>query len=117
MGQGGLCREIAGHVQARPLAALAATNLATAALVAVYVKGQAEGGVGKLLKRLLFSVVFNSLKVVAKGTVSKEQDKLKKKTMDMVLKHIEGERIRELPAQGADKRQLIGKNSQKFTSM
>ena len=55
--------------------------------------------------------------MVAKGTVSKEQDKLKKKTMDMVLKHIEGERIRELPAQGADKRQLIGTNSQKFTSM
>jgi hypothetical protein len=97
------------------LVALAATNLATAVLVAVYVKGQAEGGVGKLLKRLLFSVVFNSLKVVAKGTVSKEQDKLKKKTMDMVLKHLEGERIRELPAKGSDKRLLIGANSQKYS--
>jgi len=100
---------VATGVQARPLAALAATNLATGLVVGVYVKGQAEGGVGKLLKRLLFALVFNSLKVVAKGTVTKEQDKLKQKTKDMVLKHIEGERIRELPAKGADKQQLLEK--------
>ena len=76
-------------------------------LVGIYVKGQAEGGVGKLIKKMLFSLVFNSLKVVAKGTVAKEQNKLKQKTKDMVLKHLVGERTRVLPAKGIDKAALI----------
>ncbi len=76
-------------------------------LVGIYVKGQAEGGVGKLIKKILFSLVFNSLKVVAKGTVAKEQNKLKQKTKDMVLKHLVGERTRVLPAKGIGKGALI----------
>jgi hypothetical protein len=94
-------------VQARPLTVLMASNCATAVVVGLYVKGQSEGGVGRVLKRLLFSFALGSLKVVAKGAVSKEQDKLKKKTTDMVLKHIEGERTKVLPAQGVAKKELL----------
>jgi len=100
-------RELAAHVQARPLLALLASNCTTAVLVGIYVKGQSEGGVVRLLKKLLFSLALGSLRVVAKGTVSKEQDKLKKKTTDMVLKHIEGERTRILPAKGVEKKALL----------
>jgi len=98
---------VVSMIKERPVASLAMTNLATAAIVGIYVKGQAEGGVVKLMKRLIFALVFNSLKVVAKGTVSKEQEKLKKKTTDMVLKHIEGERTTVLPAKGMEKNTLI----------
>lgn len=70
----------AANVRARPLAVLAATNLATGVAVGIYVKGKAEGGVRKLLKKMLFSLVFTSLKAVASKTVSQEQDKLKQKT-------------------------------------
>jgi sphinganine-1-phosphate aldolase len=76
-------------------------------VIGIYIKGQAEGGVGKLLKKTLFSLVFNSLKIVAKGTVAKEQEKLRQKTKDMVLKHITGDRILELPAKGVPKNELL----------
>jgi len=93
-------------IVSRPILMLGLTN-ATTAFVGIYLHARKEGGIKKLLYRWIFSISFAALKVVAKDTVDAERNKMKAKTREMVLKHVEGERYQVLPAKGMPKDKVI----------
>lgn len=61
----------------------------------------------QVIKRTLFVAAVGTLKTVASGVVSAEQEKIRKKTRDHFLGSIKGERYRVLPTKGMAKDKLI----------
>jgi sphinganine-1-phosphate aldolase len=62
-----------------------------------------------VLVRWLFRLFMGTAKLVAKGTVDKEQEKMRKKTQDMILHNVKGERYQALPDAGMPKAALLAK--------
>jgi len=95
-------------VAAQPLLALGLSNLATAFLF-FYLKARESGGLKKVLVRWVFKLFMRTAKLVAKGTVDNETEKLAKKTKEMILEKVTGVRYQELPEKGMPKDQLVAK--------
>ena len=97
---------LAEAVRSRPLMALGATNAATA-LVALWLHTRGQGGVRRWLAKTVFRAVVGVFRVVASELVTKEEKKIKDKTMEKVLSHVDGPRIKSIPQKGMPKSELV----------
>jgi hypothetical protein len=108
---------VAEVVRSRPLLVLGATNAATA-FVALWLHTRGQGGMRRWLAKTAFRTVVGVFRVVASDLVTKEEKKIKNKTMEKVMGHVDGPRIKAIPQNGMPKSELVAlmqKCSQKET--
>ena len=98
--------QVVDAIRNRPLLAVGVSNAATA-LIALWLHARGQGGLRRWLARNAFRAVVGVVRVVASDLVTKEEKKIKDKTIAKVMGHVDGPRIQSIPQTGMPKAELV----------